>query len=94
VLELASQMKAPVLFIECRAEDSEIRRRLIEREKRGHNPSDADVSVYLRQVQDFVPLSEIPGANHLMVDTWRPLRAIVSDAERALAGRQRRLQSP
>jgi aminoglycoside phosphotransferase family enzyme/predicted kinase len=94
VLELASQMKAPVLFIECRAEDSEIRRRLIEREKRGHNPSDADVSVYLRQVQDFVPLSEIPGANHLMVDTWRPLRAIVSDAERALAGRQRQLQSP
>jgi aminoglycoside phosphotransferase family enzyme/predicted kinase len=93
VLELASRMNAPVLFLECHAEDGEIRRRLIERQKLGHNPSDADVNVYLRQVQDFVPLREIPTANHLIVDTWRPLSAIVSDAERALAGRQRRLQA-
>ena len=41
--------KVKILFIECRADDAEIRRRLIERQKAGNNPSDATVEVYLRQ---------------------------------------------
>jgi predicted kinase len=96
-LDLAARLEAPILFIECRANDAEVRRRLIERQQTGHNPSDATVEVYLRQQQDFVPLAEIPAAHHLMVDTARPLDAIVSDAERALASQRRgfaRIQAP
>ena len=76
-IELASHVKAPILFIECRADDAEIRRRLIERQKAGRNPSDATVEVYLRQLKDFAALTEISKASHLMVDTARPLSEIV-----------------
>ena len=85
VLELASRLDVPVLFIECRAVDGEIRRRLIERQGKGLNPSDADVNVYLRQLEDFAPLSEIPASNHLVVDTARPLSDIAGEVQDALA---------
>ncbi len=85
VLELASRLKVKILFLECRADDREIRRRLIEREKTGNNPSDATVDVYLRQLQDFVPLAEIPVSSHLIVDTTRPIRVIVSAAKNAMS---------
>jgi uncharacterized protein len=88
-LDLAARLKAPILFIECSADDVEVRRRLIERQTAGHNPSDATVEVYLRQQQDFVPLAEIPAANHLMVDTAQSLDAIVSNAGHALASQRR-----
>ena len=83
-LDLAARVKVPILFVECRADDAEIRRRLIERQKTGHNPSDATVEVYLRQLEDFVPLSEIPASNHLLVDTARPIADIVSEAKNAM----------
>jgi predicted kinase len=83
-LELASRVKAPILFIECRADEGEIRRRLIERQKSGNNPSDATVEVYLRQRKDFAVLSEVPASSHLVVDTTRPIGAIVSDAKNAM----------
>jgi hypothetical protein len=82
-VELASRVKVPILFIECRADDAEIRRRLIERQKAGRNPSDATVEVYLRQLKDFVALTEISKASHLMVDTARPLSEIVITVKKA-----------
>jgi len=85
VLGLASRIGAPILFIECRAGDTEIRRRLAERQKQGHNPSDATVEVYLRQLKDFVALSEIPASSHLIADTAGPYGNIVSTATAALA---------
>jgi uncharacterized protein len=83
-LDLAARVRAPILFIECRADDAEIRRRLIQRQKTGHNPSDATVEVYLRQREDFVALSEIPASSHLILDTARPLSEIVTEAKNAL----------
>ncbi len=88
-LDLASRAGVPVLFIECRAEDTEIRRRLIERQKAGRNPSDATVDVYLRQREEFVELSEIPASNHLIVDTERPLGEIVAATKGAVANLSR-----
>ncbi len=85
VLEVAAQAKVPILFIECRAADTEIRRRLIEREKKGDNPSDATVAVYLRQRAEFAELTEIPSSNHLIVDTGRPLDELVSEAKSVMA---------
>jgi predicted kinase len=83
-LDLAARLEMKILFLECRADDGEIRRRLIERERAGNNPSDATVEVYLRQQQDFVALSEIPPLSHLMVDTGRPINEIVSEVGTAL----------
>jgi aminoglycoside phosphotransferase family enzyme/predicted kinase len=83
-LDVASRVKVPILFIECRADDAEIRRRLIERQKTRSNPSDATVEIYLRQREDFVALSEIPAASHLIVDTARPLSEIVTEAKNAM----------
>ena len=85
VLEVAAHAKVPILFIECRAEDSEVRRRLIEREKKGNNPSDATVAVYLRQRADFVELKEIAPASHLTVETARPFDDLVSEAKSVMA---------
>jgi len=83
-LAVASRLKVKILFVECRAEDAEIRRRLIEREKVGNNPSDATVAVYLRQRQDFVTMAEIPPSSHLLVDTGRPIGEIISEVGTAL----------
>ena len=82
-VELASRAEVPILFIECRTDDAEIRRRLIERQKLGRNPSDATVEVYLRQRKDFVTLNEIAKSSHLTVDTARPLSEIVIDVKEA-----------
>jgi aminoglycoside phosphotransferase family enzyme/predicted kinase len=83
-LDLAARQKVKILFIECRADDAEIRRRLIERRKTGNNPSDATVEVYLRQRADFAALAEIPASSHLIVDTARPIDEIVSAAKNAM----------
>jgi len=83
-LDLAARVKAPILFVECRADDAEIRRRLLERQKHGNNPSDATVEVYLRQRQEFVAPTEIPPSSHLIVDTTRRIGEIVSDAKNAM----------
>jgi hypothetical protein len=84
-LALAARDKVPILFVECRSDDAEIRRRLIERQKAGSNPSDATVEVYLRQREDFVELSEIPDLSHLVVNTERPINDIVSKVKNAMA---------
>jgi aminoglycoside phosphotransferase family enzyme/predicted kinase len=84
LIELASRIGAPILFIECRVDDAEIRRRLVERQKQGRNPSDATVEVYLRQLKDFVALSEVPATSHLIADTARPYGDIVSAVTSAL----------
>jgi hypothetical protein len=83
-LDLGNRSKVPILFLECRAEDAEIRRRLTERQKTGNNPSDATVEVYLRQREDFAELAEIPPPNHLMVDTTLPIDVIVSTSKTAM----------
>ncbi len=84
VLDLAARAKVSILFIECGADDAEIRRRLLERQKTGDNPSDATVEVYLRQRDDFVALTEIPASSHLVVDTSHQIEDIVSAVKNAM----------
>ena len=81
---VAAKMNVPIIFLECRASDAEIRRRLIERQKHGNNPSDATVEVYLRQLRDFTALSELPASSHLVIDTALPLSEIVGESRKAL----------
>lgn len=81
---LAARLGVPTLFIECRANDVEIRRRLAERQRTGHNPSDATVEVYLRQLEDFAAVTEIPASNHLIVNLEGPLGDIVTGVKGTL----------
>src|SRR5262249_8297634 len=71
--DLAMHCCAPVLFVECRASDAEIRRRLGKRSQDQKEASDATISTYERQVLEFVPLGEIPDASHIVVDAAEAL---------------------
>jgi len=84
VVSESGVLERPDTAVECRAEDDEIRRRLIERERAGQDPSDATVEVYLRQREDFVALSEIAVGKHLTVDTSRGSGELVDAVKNAM----------
>jgi aminoglycoside phosphotransferase family enzyme/predicted kinase len=69
--DVARRTGVKAFFVECRAEPEEIRRRLIERQSRTGEVSDATVRIYLEQLSDFEPLLEIPACAHLVADTTR-----------------------
>jgi aminoglycoside phosphotransferase family enzyme/predicted kinase len=82
IAEIAAAAGAPLLIVECRADDAEIRRRLAARGARGDDPSDADWAVYERQRQSYEPVAA--DEPHLTVDTAGPLAAVVGEIETAL----------
>ena len=84
VIETAAQSGASVLFVECRAGEEEVMRRLHERSRLPGSVSDADESVFLRQRSDFVPLGDIPSANRIVADTVRGYDEINKAVEEAL----------
>lgn len=67
--ELAERLAVPFLFVECRAGEKEIFRRLKAREQQTGEASDATWEVYIRQREDYVPLDEVPERHRLTVDT-------------------------
>jgi len=79
VVEMATHMGAPFLFIECRADDAEVLRRLLKRERRPGEISDATADIYVRQHADFVPLEEIPERCRLIADTSRRPRDVADE---------------
>jgi uncharacterized protein len=83
VLALGAQMGVPVLFVECRASDAEIMRRLRHRE-RNSRVSDANISVFERQRAEFAAIDELAPQNHCVADTRQDTEIIFSDIERAL----------
>ena len=66
---LSSRLQIPILFVECRANEGKTIERLKERRQQTGEVSDATVAVYLRQREEFVPLSEIPDSMRLIVTT-------------------------
>ncbi len=68
-MDLSSKLRRPLLFVECRATEEKTLERLKLRAQRPSEVSDATVSVYRRQRQDFVPLSEIPDSMRIVVNT-------------------------
>lgn len=73
----------PVLFVECRADEAEILRRIVQRTCTA-GPSDATTEVYLRQRSEFVPLTEISSRQHLIADTTKGVDCVWPSIERAL----------
>ena len=68
-LEISSRLQLPVLFVECRASEDKTLERLRKREQRSGEVSDATVAVYLRQREEFVPLTEIPDSIRMIINT-------------------------
>jgi hypothetical protein len=68
-VELSSRLGLPALFVECRTSEEKILERLKRRQQRPGVVSDATVAVYLRQREEFVPLTEIPESIRLIVNT-------------------------
>jgi aminoglycoside phosphotransferase family enzyme/predicted kinase len=84
-IDVANRLGVNVFFVECRAEPDEIRRRLIERQNRAGEVSDATVETYLEQVNDFEPLVEIRPGSHLLADTSRGTAEAATFVEREIA---------
>jgi hypothetical protein len=68
-VDLAVQWNTPVLFVECRAPQEAILKRLERRTASANEPSDATRETYLRQRDDFMPIIEVPANSHLIVGT-------------------------
>ncbi|MGH7813736.1 MAG: AAA family ATPase [Candidatus Binataceae bacterium] len=78
-LELAAQLNAPVLFVECVASGGETLRRLAIRVNTPGEVSDATPEVYRLQRADFVPITEIPASRHIVADTVRAAPEIMAE---------------
>jgi aminoglycoside phosphotransferase family enzyme/predicted kinase len=68
-MDLSSRLRLPALFVECRATEEKTLERLKIRQQRPGEVSDATIAVYLRQREEFVPLSEIPDSMRIIVNT-------------------------
>jgi aminoglycoside phosphotransferase family enzyme/predicted kinase len=66
---LAIERDVPYIVVECRAGDTEVRRRLVSRERVGAAESDADWSVYLQQKSDYDHLDRNEEADRVIIDT-------------------------
>jgi predicted kinase len=77
-LQAAASNRVPALFVECRAEEAEILRRLKAREQAAGEVSDATAAVYREQKSESVPLAEVPAQNRIAIDTSASLRQIVT----------------
>ncbi len=79
---IADGIGAPMLFVECRTDEAEIRRRLAARTTRDDDPSDAGWEVYRRQRRAYEAVAV--DEPHVTVDTARPLAEVVAEVEAAL----------
>ena len=66
--ELAGETGADFFIIECRIDEESIKQRLAQRLKEG-SPSDGRWEIYEPQKKRFEPVTEVPPANHIVVDT-------------------------
>jgi aminoglycoside phosphotransferase family enzyme/predicted kinase len=70
--KLAAKRGVPFTFVECRAPEEVLRRRLAEREtKRG--VSDGRLEIFYDFLARWEPVEELPPENHVLIDTSRPL---------------------
>jgi uncharacterized protein len=72
-LNRSADAGVPAIFIECQADEEAIRRRLVRREKKPDEISDATWKAYERMRGDFPAFSEIPDGRHFQVETEHKL---------------------
>ena len=81
---LAERKGVPILFVECRAAEDEVLRRLDARRGDPAEASDAGREIYLRQRDAWEPLDEIPPSRRLTVDTGAGLASLPDRVRQAL----------
>lgn len=88
--DVASHAGAPILFVECVADEDIIRRRLEKRARRNTDASDADWAVYQQQRQRYQSFGADELQQRIVVDTATPAdrqRAAIESRLRAVVGR-------
>jgi predicted kinase len=83
-IAVARAARVPVTFLECRAEEAEVLRRLRDRQKRSDAISDATEEIYLRQHCEAVRIVVPAPARHAIIDTARGREDVAADVERLL----------
>jgi uncharacterized protein len=83
-LSVAQAASVPVTFLECRAEEAEVLRRLRDRQGRPDTISDAAEEIYLRQRGQATPIIVPESARHAIIDTARDPEDVAADVEREL----------
>jgi aminoglycoside phosphotransferase family enzyme/predicted kinase len=81
---LAQKHGVPFYFLECTAPDSVCRERLHARAK-GPSVSDGRKEIYDAFIASWEPVTELPPAEHVVVDTTRPARENVGELREVMA---------
>lgn len=77
-MEVARETGADFKLIECVLEEGALKQRLKARYEAGASPSDGRLEIFDELKKDFEPVTEVPPANHLMVNTAAPAAEAVS----------------
>jgi hypothetical protein len=89
VRDLARRHGTPILIVDCECDEGEIRRRLLGRQKKGEDASDADWQVYVQQRRQREPIGPEEAADVLRLDTAQPCERMVRAVESVLRERWR-----
>src|SRR5208282_2421903 len=83
-LAIGQHLGLPVLFVECRADEKEVLKRLDARGAQSDDASDATAEVYLAQRAEFVPLTELSAKHHVVVDSTEDAEGMMRRIEACL----------
>jgi predicted kinase len=67
--QLAEELTAPFLILDCQAPDQVLRERVTQRQQQGGDPSDADLTVLELQLRNREPLTDQEQASSIVLDT-------------------------
>jgi hypothetical protein len=81
---IARRAGVPILFVECTCPEDEVRRRLAERARRGHDASDADWAIYQQQRRNYEPFTAEEMHDRMSADSTAPTAALLSRIEQTL----------
>jgi uncharacterized protein len=81
---LANKHRVPFRFIECRASADACRARLAKRAG-GESVSDGRLAVFDEFLSRFEPITELPRANHAIIDTEAPPAAVRAAVRRSIS---------
>ena len=84
--ETAKKWNAGFFVVECVAPEGIVKERLDARQAAGTDPSDGRWELFTAQKADFDPVTELPAAMHLAVDTARPPEECLEEVLGKLSG--------
>jgi len=85
VVGLAAEAGVPIVFLECRAPQDEVLRRLRDRAARNEEASDATEDVYRSQIREGASYDDVPPGAHRVIDTGQPSAAVARALEEIYA---------